>query len=296
MLSHSLTFETKMDGFREAVHQKLGWRYSGGGSAPAAFLPMNVYGMVVTRGNGFEFRGSVDGIAYGAQGFNLTDVTARKVQPRRYEEEPQRGGFEGVIISLNHNTSFDGRTIIRRDMGRINPRNVDGMKRVGLVDLEFERIFEVYSDDQVEARDLITPDFKERLIAFDEDFLGRGVQIAFLGGRVHIALDIDDRFSFKRDLIPYDFKDASAAILNEIGSIFTLLEAVQTLQSRIGRTGASGADKARQAYYHELMQILVKEVKGMEQEFEQPNALRDGLRDTHYMFCDSMKGLLSPRF
>jgi len=267
VLAQSLTFEGKMDALRSAVHNKLGWHYSPSASPPAAFLPMNGYGMVVTRGNGFKFRGAVDGVAYGAQGFSLTDVTARKLPPKRHDDEPQRAGFEGVIVSLAHPTA----------------------------DLNFESLFEVYSDDQVEARDLITPDFKERLVAFNDAFLGRGVQIAFLGGRVHIALEIDDRFDFSRDVMAYDFKDGSGAILHEIGSIFTLLEDVQTLQSRIGRAGASGADKARHAYYHELMQLLIKEVKGMEPDFQVPNPIRESLRDTHYMFCDSLKGLLSPR-
>ena len=279
-----------------AVHKKLGWHYSGSTGSPAAFLPMNGYGMVVTRGNGFEFRGAVDGMAYGAQGFSLTDVTARKLPRGKYDEEPRRAGFEGVIISLNHQTSFKGRTIIRRDMGPLNPRKIDEMKRVGLVDLEFERMFEVYSDDQVEARELITPDFKERLKAFNDEFLGRGVQIAFLAGRVHIALEIDDRFSFNRGNLAYDFKEASGIIMHEIGSIFTLLEAVQTLHSRVGRAGASGADKARRGYYQELMQILVKEIPEMEDDFQTPCRIRDDLRDTHYMFCDSLKGLLYPRF
>ena len=296
MLAQSVTFEGKVDALRSAIHNKLGWHYSPSASPPAAFLPMNGYGMVVTRGNGFKFRGAVDGVAYGAQGFSLTDVTARKLPPKGHDEGPQRAGFEGVIVSLAHPTAFNGRTIIRRDMGPLNPKNVDGMKRVGLVDLNFESLFEVYSDDQVEARDLITPDFKERLMFFNDAFLGRGVQIAFLGGRLHIALEIDDRFDFSRNVMAYDFKDGSGAILHEIGSIFTLLEDVQTLQSRIGRAGASGADKARHAYYHELMQLLIKEVKGMEPDFQVPNPLRESLRDTHYMFCDSLKGLLSPRF
>jgi len=195
MLTESLTFDNKMEGLRKAVHLKLGWTYRSNMSPPPSFLPMNAFGMVVTRGQGFEFRGAVEGMAYGAQKFNLADVTARKLEPGKYDNEPQRAGFEGVIISLAHPTPFAGRTIIRRDMGRLNRSKVDGMKRVGLVDSTFERLFEVYSDDQVEARALISPDFKERLKVFNDDFLGRGVQIAFLAGQVHIALEIDERLA-----------------------------------------------------------------------------------------------------
>jgi hypothetical protein len=296
MLLEKFTFTDEVMALRRAVHSRLGWAYSSPAGPPAAFVPMNSYGMVVTRGNGFYFRGAVEGVAYGAQKFTLTDVTAHRLEPKKYDEGPIRAGFEGVIISLSHPSAFKGRTIIRRDLRVVNPRRVDGMKRVGLVDPTFERVFEVFSDDQVEARDLITPDFKERLLAFNDAFLGRGVQLAFLGGRVHIALDIDERFNFNKDVPAYDFRDASGVILHEIGSIFTLLEDVQTLQSRIGRKGAAGADKARHGYYTELMQLLIKEVKAMEGDFKKPSRLQEDLRDTHYMFCDSLKGLLSPRF
>ncbi len=296
MLLEKFTFADEVMALRRAVHNRLGWTYSSPARPPDAFAPMNGYGMVVTRGNGFYFRGAVEGLAYGAQNFRLTDVTAHKIEPGKYDEEPKRAGFEGAIISLNHPTAFQGRTIIRRDLRLANPKRVDGMKRVGLVDPTFERVFEVFSDDQIEARDLITPDFKERLLAFNDAFLGRGVQLAFLGGRVHIALDIDERFNFNKDVPAYDFRDASGSILHEIGSIFTLLEDVQTLQSRIGRNGASGADKARHNYYTELMQLLIKEIKTMEGDYKKPSRLQEDLRDTHYMFCDGIKGLLSPRF
>jgi len=53
-------------------------------------------------------------------------------------------------------------------MGVMNSKTVDGMKRVGLGESAFERRFEVYSDDQVESRALLTIDFMERLLAMDQ--------------------------------------------------------------------------------------------------------------------------------
>jgi len=203
MLSESLTFDSKVDSLRHAVHQKLGWTYRASSFAPPSFLPMNAFGMVTTRGKGFDFRGAVDGIAFGAQRFSLADVTARKLEPGKHDDGPQRAGFEGVIISLNHERSFAGRTIIRRDKGRLNWAKIDTMKRVGLVDPTFERVF------------------------------------------------------------AYDFEQARGTILHEIGSIFTLLEAVQTLQARVGRKGAAAADAARLDYYRELMELLMKEIDEM---------------------------------
>jgi len=231
----------------------------------------------------------------GAQRFALADVTARRMEPKHPQEDPVRAGFEGVIVSLDHHTAFRGRTVIRRDMGMLNPRSLDGMKRVGLVSSQFEKTFEVYSDDQVEARTLLTPDFMERLMVFNEDYLGRGVQIMFLGGQIHLALDIDERFNFTRDTPAFDYRDACAVILLEVGAIFALLEAVQVVEARIGRSGDIGADKARHAYYKELMTILRGMLQEEEGQWKPANTLPDSMRETHYLFCDSLKGLLSPR-
>lgn len=290
------TFEAHVGALREAIHKQLGWLYQGPSSPPPVMLPMNGFGMIVTRGNGFAYRGSIQGQAYGAQQFSLYDVTARRLAPRNEFEEPRRAGFEGVIVSLRHPDAFVGRTIVRRDMGTLNPSLVDGMERVGMADSNFERLFEVYSDDQVEARTLLTPDFIERVALFSDDFLGRGVQLAFLGGQVHVSLEIDDRFDFNRPIKAFDFKEASGSILNEIGGVFTVLEAVQALQSRIGREGHLGADRRRHKFYFDLMQALRKEVAEMETDWKSPQQLPEFMRDTHYLICDSFKHLMFPRF
>lgn len=289
-------FADRVQDFRCAVYDTVGCVYRAGGGAPDAFPAMRHYGMLPSYNGQFTFRGQLTGRAYGDQRFSLCDVTAHKRPIQHKDVAPKRGGFEGVILTLDHYTPFRARTIIRSDVGLVNPMKIDEMKRVGFVDRAFEDVFEVYSDDQVEARALITPDFMERLLVFAGDYLGRGVQVAFLGQKMHISLDIDDRFDFTRDYKAFDVSEASTLLFHEVGAVFTLLEAVQSVQARIGRKGARATDKARQTHYTAQLEFLRKAVAAGESHWRRPTDISEDMRDTYYLFCDGLRGLASPRF
>ena len=315
-------FSAHVQSLRQFIHDALGWTYQACVGAPGIVMPLGATGIITSLSGGFDFRGRVDGHAFDNQKFELVDVTARKVkspniaQLRQMEQMSnimgealdaedmaaidatfsERRGFQGVVMSLPHHSPFIGSTIIRRDMGKLNPSIVQDLKPVGFASSVFEKTFEVFSDDQVEARFLITPDFMERLIAFSDDYLGRNVQCAFLGNKFHITVDIDDRFDFSQDLMAASYQDASMAIINEIGGIFYLLEKLQTLQARVGAEGSAAVDKQRGEYYRGLMDNLIPAVKAASDEFE---TVDPALKDMHQVlpfFCESLHGLLRPRF
>ena len=62
-------------------------------------------------------------------------------------------------------------------------------QRVKLEGPVFEKAFEVYSTDQVEARFILTPDFMERLIGLERTFKGRQVRCAFSGGCMYLCCE-----------------------------------------------------------------------------------------------------------
>ena len=305
-------FGGQLQELRSFIHEALGWHYRASVGAPSILLPLRAVGMITTLSGAFEFRGRVDGRAFGGQSFELADVTAGKMSDTRsassyYNEQDMdiapylvtddtRRGFQGVIISLPHHSNFQGVTIIRRDMGRLNPKKIEGLKRVGFASSEFERIFEVYSDDQVEARYLITPDLMERLISFSDDYLGRNLQCAFIRDKFHITVDIDDRFDFSRDFDAADYQDAATLIINEIGAIFYLLEKMQTLQARIGAKGEAAVDAERAAYYSGLIDNLIPAIRQSADKFENTHSTLKEIRQSLPLFCESLHGLLVPRF
>lgn len=100
--------------------------------------------------------------------------------------------FRGAIILLDRNTSFAGTTVVKRDAGMIGNWFRDHMNRklktVRLVDPKFEKRFEVYSDDQVEARYILEPAFMERLEDLAHSVGAGGLQAAFYGSSIMIML------------------------------------------------------------------------------------------------------------
>ena len=308
-------FSTQVHSLRAYIYEALGWSYRPNVGAPGILMALQASSMVHSMTGAFNFRGKVRGQGYKGQEFELVDITARKLpkrlNPTQYgygdldaeyiasfdaTNTDRRGGYEGIVLSMPHMDNFLGHTIIRRDLGRRNPGAVNGLKRVGFASLEFESKFEVYSDDQVEARFLLSPDFVARLTDFAEDYMGRNVQCVFTGNRFHVALEIDDRFDFSRDFKAYNYKEAATTIINEVGAIFYLLEKVHGLQSRIGREGALGADKARGEFYRDLLQSLIPAIKKAEDAFEKPEKWQEGQRHALPYFCEGLQGLLRPRF
>ncbi len=308
-------FSAQVQSLRQYIYEALGWSYRADVKAPGILMALQAASMVRSPTGKFNFRGEVLGQGYQRQKFELVDVTAALP----FEEKPRsrfhianesedewaiydannadtRDGYEGIVLSMPHIDNFLGHTIIRRDLGRLNPKTVNGLKRVGFASSAFEGLFEVYSDDQVEARYLLTPDFIERLTAFADDYMGRNVQCVFAGNRFHVALEIDDRFDFSRDFQAFDYQEAATLIVNEVGAIFYLLEKVHALQARIGRRGAAGADAARGKFYRGLLQSLIPAIKGAEAAFEAPEKWKQEQRHALPYFCESLHGLLSPRF
>jgi hypothetical protein len=306
-------FTAEVESLRRYIHEALGWSYHGRHQRPVILSAMIGDGIIYSKTGAFTFEGCVWGRGYGKQSFELNDVTAVPVpqpKPDKFKHDPfdhevwglssfGKGetrisdGFQGVILSLEHHKTFLGKTIIRRDRGALNPLKINGLKRVGFASSEFERLFEVYSNDQVEARTLLSPDFMARLIDFDEDYLGRHIQCVFDADRFHVCLDIDDRFEFSGDFNSRAYDDASTRILSEIGAIFYLLEKVQALQACIGRDGPEGADEKRGAYYRGLMETLRGSISAGQEAF--PSMRKD--RVTHYESPNSWQHLLlSPRF
>ncbi len=281
---------------RREVYATIGWDYRAPSLPPDALLPMQAWRMISSQTGLFKCHGALKGTGYNGQTFSIIDVTAQ-ARPKIHENQFDitGPGFQGVMISLPHYTSFMGRTIIAKDKGAFNPSTVDLMKRVGFASSEFERIFEVYSDDQVEARDLITPDFMERLNKFSNEVLGHNLQCAFLAGQFHIALDIDDTFQFAHDYAPVNFERTRKTIIAEVGTVCILLEKLQTLQSRIGQGGEHGADKARKAFYLGKLEQLADKVRALKPDGHWTRNMPEGMEDSHYLFCDSLKGLLYPR-
>lgn len=99
--------------------------------------------------------------------------------------------FYGIVILLEMNKKFKGQTIVIKDSGIFNcfKRMLRKQERVALEDVRFERRFEVFADDQIEARYLLTTAFMERILKAKDAFRGKNIQFSFFDNKLLIAIE-----------------------------------------------------------------------------------------------------------
>jgi hypothetical protein len=98
--------------------------------------------------------------------------------------------FGGVCILFEMNKNFKGRTVVLKDRGIIGNaiNKVNGLQNVKLEDSRFEKVFEVYSDDQIEARYLLTTAFMERMLKLRDLYEGKSIQFCFDNNTLLLAI------------------------------------------------------------------------------------------------------------
>jgi Protein of unknown function (DUF3137) len=104
--------------------------------------------------------------------------------------------FQGFFFVGDFQRDFFFRTTIHPDiaenllgvLGRGIQRMVNGNKLVDLEDTEFEKMFVVTSDDQVEARYILTPVMMEKLRDF-RTRVGHNIHLCFVNGKMFLAVE-----------------------------------------------------------------------------------------------------------
>ncbi len=143
--------------------------------------------------------------------------------------------FRGMFVLFNVHKSFDGKTIIKTDKGAIANWFGDKFSSLENVDLEdpvFEKKFEVYSDDQVEARYLLTPSFMQRLLDLTGLLGGTKVQASFYDNRLLLMISSrENRFETGSAFKPATFVDEINTILKEMSLIFQMIDTLKLDQS-----------------------------------------------------------------
>ena len=111
--------------------------------------------------------------------------------------------FRGAILTITFERRFHGTTKVERANkhrgffgGAKDSITLDGTQLdfVDMVNPEFEDLFSVWSDDQVEARYLVHPVYVERVLDVEKAFQGKDVRTLFSGGELVIVIESDDMF------------------------------------------------------------------------------------------------------
>jgi len=145
--------------------------------------------------------------------------------------------FKGLFILLGMNKSFQGKTIVKRDAGMVGNWLTDKFNKLEKVTLEdpvFEKEFEVYSHDQIEARYLLTTSFMERLKELSELFDGAAIQCSFYDDRLLVTLKMyKNMFEPGSVYHPALSIDDIRLVLREISIIFKIIDTLK-LDQKIG--------------------------------------------------------------
>ncbi len=143
--------------------------------------------------------------------------------------------FKGVIINLSMHKTFNGQTIIKKDFGKVFNWITSAshkFEQVALEDPTFEKIFEVYSSNQIEARYLLTTAFMERLIKLKESFKGQKIECSFYDNKLLIMIALKENM-FEPDSIynSEDFTDDSKKLLKDMHIIFSIIDTLKLNQN-----------------------------------------------------------------
>jgi len=154
--------------------------------------------------------------------------------------------FHGQLLVIDYHKQFLGETVVRRDAGLLNRFGKPGkdFKQVGIVSPKFEKIFEAWSTDQVEARELLDPLVLERFEELDRLFNGAKIRAAFTGGKLYLALETGDKLNMGSMFTPLMGPARVETILKEFDLIFDLIDVlVKRIDHRID--GAFSVDAIR---------------------------------------------------
>lgn len=140
--------------------------------------------------------------------------------------------FDGLVIQLDMNKKFASHTIVLQN-GLIK-KNIMNLEQVKLEDPQFEKLFDVYSTDQVESRYLLTTAFMERFKDLIQVFKTKNIQCSFKNQKILIAIDVR-RDLFKLGGLLRNVEDTKQyeELFNQISAIFEMINVLK-LDNKIG--------------------------------------------------------------
>ena len=144
--------------------------------------------------------------------------------------------FRGQCLRFTFDKQFYGRTLVTRDAGIFNRfGGGNGMQRAALEDPEFEKIFEVYTTDQVESRYLLTPDLMQELVNLERTFHGGKLKCCFDDGEMYITLQGGNLFEPGSMFTPLDSPGRMRELLEDFAAIFHIIDVTNANRRRVSR-------------------------------------------------------------
>lgn len=132
--------------------------------------------------------------------------------------------FDGILLRISMDKKFNGQTVVRPD-SFFHCSTAHNLKHTELEDVDFEKKFDVFTTDEIEARYLITPTFMEKLKVIGNAFQAQKTYCAFNNLEILIAFSNSKNF-FEVCSIhkPLNDRDHFLKMLNEVIEIYKLID------------------------------------------------------------------------
>jgi len=188
-------------GINGAIARALGLQYSLSLQPGAAFKQAVAFELVPGHDDA-DFEDLWWG-ELGAQSFTLHEA---KLTEQRGSGKNRRTVtvFEGTLMQIGFARKFIGTTLIEKNNqrrkflfgGEKDSITLNGvtLNRIDMVDPAFEDRFTIWSDDGVEARYLVHPEYVERLTAVESAFAGENLRALFCDGTLLVVLETGNMF------------------------------------------------------------------------------------------------------
>ena len=143
-------------------------------------------------------------------------------------------GFEGVIVELDMNKKFEGNTFILEKNNKKGNKSVDLniYEKVNLEDIEFSKEYNIYSENQIEARYVLTTAFIERLKNLKETYNAKYMRVAFHDAKIVILLQTG-RDMFQMAGKSAITKETFVQLMDEIISVLDIVDILK-LNEKLG--------------------------------------------------------------
>lgn len=194
------------------------------GLLPKGYQRKSKGGIDWNSGKRASFEDQMSGEAHGAQFKSVETHLERK------NDDNWNTVFRGQVMTLTFPRKFLGKTVVLRDKRMFQRKKRGDMKRVGLVDPVFEKIFEAYSTDQVESRYLLDPVFMQKLVDLERSVDGKNIRFGFIDGQLLIVIETPNRFEAGSMLQPLTSPDRTQKILDEVGAVYDVVDGVMKPQ------------------------------------------------------------------
>jgi len=146
--------------------------------------------------------------------------------------------YHGLLFRFAFPKRFHGRTLVLKDRGLVG-NMFKGMmtegQRIKLEDPRFEKLFEVWGTDQIEARYLLTPTFMERIVELAKAIDSEQLEVCFLNNLLLVSAHVTTNQFEGGDLFT-DVGDKRRVeqLVNQICRVFDIVNTLQlTLKTRI---------------------------------------------------------------